>query len=285
MKNLKYWLWFSRQETIGPKLKMYLLEKFKCPEIIYFAKKEELLTVKKITEKIAEDIVDERYKKDLDQYEQYILRNKIELITYYDKEYPQKLKEIYDPPVALYIKGNKEILNDNGFAIVGCRNCSKYGEEIAKKFGYNIANKNLTVISGMAKGIDTYSHLGAIYAKGKTIAVVGCGLDQVYPLENKYLFQKIIETGGAIVSEYIVGTKPVAKNFPARNRIISGLSNGVIVVEAKEKSGTLITVDFALEQGKDIYAVPGNVNSENSTGTNELLKQGAIVITKIEDIV
>lgn len=211
-------------------------------------------------------------------------RNNIEIINIYDKYYPDKLKVIYDPPVVLYVKGDKSILNENGMAIVGCRSCTEYGKIIAQKFAYNLSINNINVISGLARGIDSFAHIGSLKGNGKTIAVVGCGLDRVYPDENKNLFREIIKTGGAVISEYVIGTKPVAKNFPRRNRIISALSNGVIVVEAGLKSGTLITVDFALEQGKDIYAIPGNINSPNSYGTNDLIKQGAKLVTNIEDI-
>ncbi len=147
-----------------------------------------------------------------------------------------------------------------------------------------MSNNNINIVSGLAKGIDAYSHIGCLKGKAKTIAVVGCGLDRVYPEENRWIYNKIIASGGAIISEHIIGTKPLAQNFPRRNRIISALSEALIVIEAKEKSGTLITVDFALEQGKDIYVVPGNIDSPNSVGTNDLIKQGAKLLTKVEDI-
>ena len=182
--------------------------------------------------------------------------NNIEIITINDKEYPELLKQIYDPPKKLYIKGNKNILNSNSIAIIGARETTEYGKKAAKYFSYNLGREGITIVSGLARGIDSYAHIGTICGKGKTIAVVGNGLDITYPKENEYIAQKIIETGGAIISEYPLGTKPEKRNFPARNRIISGLSKAVIVVEAKEKSGTLITVDFALEQGRDIYVVP-----------------------------
>ena len=220
----------------------------------------------------------------MDNYIKYMEKNNIDLITIYDEIYPSKLKGIYDPPPILYIKGNKEILNEKALSIVGCRDCTKYGEIIARKLAYNLSLHNINIVSGLAKGIDSFSHIGALKAKGKTIAVVGCGLDIVYPKENIKLFNEIIKSKGAIVSEHVIGTKPISYNFPKRNRIISGLSDGVIVVEAKQKSGTLITTDFALEQGKEIYAVPGNITSPNSYGTNELIKQGAKVVTTIEDI-
>lgn len=208
----------------------------------------------------------------------------IGIINIKDKEYPQILKNIYDPPINLYIKGNKEILNNNSIAIVGCREATEYGKKAAKYFAYNLSKKGINIVSGLAKGIDSYSHIGTFQNEGKTIAVIGNGLDMIYPSENIWIAKKILETGGAIISEYPLGTKPEKMNFPARNRIISGISKGIIVVEAKEKSGTLITVDFALEQGRDVYVVPGNINSVNSIGTNELIKQGAKMITTYDEV-
>lgn len=171
-------------------------------------------------------------------------QNKIKKIMIWDKEYPQILKEIYDPPICLYVIGNVEILNKNNIAVVGCRECTDYGKKAAKYFGYNLANEGINIVSGLARGIDSYSHYGTIVAdkegaKGKTIAVLGHGLDMIYPKENIGLANEIIKTGGAIISEYPLGAKPSKMKFPARNRIISGLSRGVIVVEAKEKSRNL----------------------------------------------
>ena len=174
-----------------------------------------------------------------------------------DNAYPQALKNIYDPPIILYYKGNKALLEkENILAMIGCRECSEYGKEISFKFAYELAKRNVIIISGMAKGIDSFSHLGCIKANGTTIAVLGNGLDQIYPIQNVKLYNEILENQGLILSEYIIGTKPTKLNFPARNRIISGLSKGVVVIEAKKKSGTLNTVDFALEQGRDVFAVP-----------------------------
>lgn len=210
---------------------------------------------------------------------------KFELITINDRCYPEPLKQIYDAPKKLYVRGAKDILANFGIAIVGCRDNTKYGELIAKNLAYNLAENGVNIISGLAKGIDSFAHIGAIYAKGKTIAVLGNSIDTIYPKENEIIAQKIIEYGGAIISEYPVGAKIEKKNFPARNRIISGLSQGVIVVEAKEKSGSLITADFALEQGRDVYAVPGSITSIHSAGTNNLIKEGAIPVTKYEDVI
>lgn len=218
------------------------------------------------------------------------------MISINDKQYPENLKHIYDPPIYLYAKGNYKILKNKNIAIIGCRQSSKYGEMAAKYFGGSLSEIGINIVSGLARGIDSYSHIGNIelinksnnYIKkfiGKPIAVVGNGLDIIYPKENVKLEQKILENGGCIISEYPLGTKPCKMNFPARNRIISGLSDGVLVIEAKTKSGTLITVDYALEQGRDVFVIPGNINSKNSIGTNNLIKQGAIPITSINDFI
>lgn len=283
MKDIKYWIWLSRLEGLSPKTLMELLERYKTPKELWNKTKEELM-LDGIKEKQADEIVNPKYRHNLDKYLEYMNNNNIELINIYDKDYPDRLKVIYDPPVVLYVKGNKKILKEKGISIVGCRLCTKYGEKIAKKLSYNLSLNNINIISGLAKGIDSFAHRGTLMAHGRTLAVVGCGLDRVYPQENKELFDEIISNGGAVISEYIIGTKPLAQNFPRRNRIISGLSEGVVVIEAREKSGTLITVDFALEQGKNIYAVPGNIDSPNSYGTNELIKQGAKIITNLQDI-
>lgn len=283
MKDIEYWIWLSRIEGLNPKLLNDLLEKYDNPKTLWNKTKEEL-TIEGIKESYAKEITNSIYRQNLDKYLKYMNENNIEIINIHDKSYPDKLKVIYDPPIVLYIKGNKNILNEKAMAIVGCRMCTKYGENIANKLAYNLSLNNINVISGLARGIDSCAHKGTLKTNGKTIAVVGCGLDRVYPTENKTLFNEIINNNGAIISEYIIGTKPLAKNFPRRNRIISGLSDGVIVVEAREKSGTLITVDFALEQGKNIYAVPGNIDNLNSYGTNDLIKQGAKIITNFQDI-
>ena len=214
-----------------------------------------------------------------------IIENIIKTILIENPKYPEKLRQIYDPPKKLYVMGNAEILNDLSIAIVGCRETTEYGKKAAIYFASNLAKQDINIVSGLAKGIDSYAHIGALQAKGKTIAVIGSGLDIIYPKENEKLAQEIIKSGGAIISEYPLGTKPEKEHFPARNRIISGLSNGVLVVEAKEKSGSLITADFAMEQGKDVFVVPGNINSLNSVGTNNLIKDGAILVNNYNDII
>lgn len=284
MEDIKYWIWFSRIKMLGSIKKQRLLEKYKTPYNIWNLTKEELMNVEGIGEQIAQQILNEGYRTGLERYERYMNNNNIELIHIYDEYYPKKLQQIYDKPIVLFVKGDKKLLNEFSLAIVGCRENSKYGEIATKKISYDIAKNGIITVSGLARGIDSIAHKSTLQVKGKTIAVVGNGLDMVYPEENTMLANEIIKQGGAIVSEYIIGTKPEKMNFPARNRIISGLSNGVVVIEAKKRSGTMITVDFALEHGKEVFAVPGNINSKNSEGTNELIKQGAKMLTKIEDI-
>jgi len=208
----------------------------------------------------------------------------MKIIKLGDKEYPEKLLNIYNPPKKLYVLGNETILNEFGIAIVGSRNCTRYGEQTAKSLAYNLAKNNINVISGMAKGIDSAGHIGCIMGKGKTIAVLGSGFNHIYPKENTYLFKQIINSGGIVITEYEPNTLPNKENFPRRNRIISGLSQGVVVIEAAEKSGSLITAEIALDEGKDVFAVPGNINSQLSKGTNELIKDGAKLVTNVLDI-
>lgn len=216
----------------------------------------------------------------------------IEEISINSNDYPEQLKNIYDPPLKLYVLGNKEILKQKGIAIVGARKATEYGKRVAFQISKELSKKEINIISGLALGIDTYSHFGNLQALnksnsnniGKTIAVLGSGIDEIYPKENTELARKIIRSGGCIVSEYPCGTKPEKMNFPRRNRIISGLSNGILVVEASKTSGALITVDFGLEQGKEIFAVPGNIISQMSEGCNELIKEGAKIVLSSNDI-
>jgi len=199
-------------------------------------------------------------------------------------EYPARLREIYDPPVVLFVKGSVELLSEPGIAMVGTRHPTPYGTGMAERLATDLALRGLVIISGLARGIDSASHRGAIAAKGKTIAVLGTGIDVIYPKENSRLAEQILALGGAIVSEFPMGTSPQPQNFPIRNRIISGMSAGVLVVEAAEYSGTRITSRCALEQNRDVYAVPGNVTTKNSWGPNTLIKQGAKLVATWEDV-
>lgn len=213
------------------------------------------------------------------------MKYKVIKININSKYYPEKLRNIDDPPKELYCLGNLELLNyKTNIAMIGSRNCSNYGERAAKDFAFNLAKEDICIVSGLARGIDSFSHIGALNAKGKTIAVLGSGLDNIYPKENIKLVDDIIKNNGLVISEYPLGTKPLKYHFPARNRIISGLSDSVLVVEARKNSGTNITVDFALEQGKDVFVIPGNIYSKTSDGTNYLITEGAIPVLSYKDI-
>ena len=206
------------------------------------------------------------------------------VLTPEDAEYPERLREIYDPPAVLWIRGDATLLARPGIAVVGTRQPSPYGAGMAELLSRDLANRRLVILSGMARGVDTAAHKGAIEAGGKTVAVWGTGIDVIYPKENKKLAESIVATGGAIVSEYPLGTFPAPQNFPIRNRILSGMSVGVLVIEAAEYSGTRITARCAMEQNRDVYAVPGNVTNKNAWGPNTLIKQGAKLTATWEDV-
>jgi DNA processing protein len=201
-----------------------------------------------------------------------------------DPAYPPRLKQIYDPPVVLYVRGNVAALSEPGIAIVGTRHPTPYGLGMAERLACDLSNRGIIIISGMARGVDTAGHRGAIVAKSRTVAVFGTGIDVIYPRENKKIADSILALGGALVSEFPLGTFAAPQNFPIRNRIISGLAVGVLVVEAGEYSGTRITARCALEQNRELFAVPGNVTNKNSWGPNTLIKQGAKLVATWEDI-
>jgi DNA processing protein len=208
----------------------------------------------------------------------------VTLLSLDDASYPPRLKEIYDPPLILRVRGNVDVLTRPGIAMVGTRHPTPYGSGMAERLACDLAAQGLVIISGMARGVDTASHRGAISAKGKTVAVFGTGVDVIYPKENSRLAEQILALGGALISEFPLGTFAAPQNFPIRNRIISGMSCGVLVVEAAEYSGTRITARCALEQNRDVFAVPGNVTNKNSWGPNTLIKQGAKLVATWEDV-
>lgn len=298
LENKKYWIWLSMIPNLGIKRKQKLLKIYKNPKRIFEANKKELEKIEGIGENIANNIINSKTERIIENQIKQMIKENVDIIPINDESYPQQLKNIYDPPISIYIKGNTKNLQNPSIAVIGCREASEYGKMAAKYFGYQLAKSGLNIVSGLAKGVDSYSHVGNICAKkeesyshvdnlstvGKPLAVIGCGLDIIYPKENSELEKEILNVGGTIISEYPLGTKPNKFNFPARNRIISGLSKGVLVIEAKKKSGTLITVDFALEQGRDVFVMPGNINSINSLGTNDLIKQGAKIVTCYQDV-
>jgi DNA processing protein len=206
------------------------------------------------------------------------------ILTFGDEEYPERLREIFDPPPVLWVLGDVKLLARPSIAIVGTRHPTPYGTGMAEILARDLANRKLVILSGMARGVDTAAHKGALAAHGSTVAVWGTGIDVIYPKENKSLAENILVSGGAIVSEYRLGTFPAPQNFPKRNRILSGMSVGVLVVEAGENSGTRVTARCALEQDRDVYAVPGNVTTRNAWGPNTLIKQGAKLVATWEDV-
>jgi len=283
--NVREMLALSGVPDIGPTRFRSLVAFFGSPENVFKASIKELQKVNGINLKIAENI--KKFEKDkfADAQLKILDKTKSKIITYWDEKYPKNLKNIYDPPIFLFVKG--DIIPDDQFAlsIVGARNPSPYGKIAAGKLSEELSEKGLTIISGMAYGIDSTAHEGALKAKGRTIAVLGCGLDIIYPSGNKKLFYRIIENG-AVVSEFPFRTKPDPGNFPRRNRIISGLGLGVIVVEAGEKSGALITAKLALEQNREVFAVPGKISSPESAGTNKLIKESsAKLVQSVDDVI
>lgn len=246
--------------------------------------KHEINKVPNISLKVKENIVKYKSLDYVQEIKGNLEKEGITYITINDSKYPNKLKSIYDPPYVIFLKGNKDILNDFSIAMVGSRKPTPYGIWCAKNMSEQLSNCKINIVSGMALGIDYYSHLGCLNGEGKTIAVLGSSIDKPYPKENIKIMNNIIEDGGCIISEYPLETSPRPGYFPMRNRIVSGISDGVLIVEAGEKSGSLITMDYALEQGKNIFSIPGNINSCMSKGTNRIIKEGAKPVTCIEDI-
>lgn len=259
-----------------------LLNYFGKPESILKASREKLMGVSGIGEKIALKITALK-KEDLDNEFALVKKYGLKIITIGAQDYPDILNNIPAPPIVLYMKGEIKQDDKSSIAIVGSRRASFYGLDCAEKFASQLANLGLTVVSGMARGIDTQAHRGALKAKGRTIAVLGSGFSHIYPSQNRELVE-VISNNGAVISEFPCNVSPLPPNFPRRNRIISGLSLGVLVVEAARNSGALITADFALEQGREVFCLPGKIDSQNSFGTNELIKQGAKLVSCVEDI-
>ena len=282
MDDIKYWVWLSSLPGIGARRFKQLVDHFGSPQEVWNANEKQLKSVQGF-QKMIPSFLDNNLRNNIDTYMHRVEKLGIKILRMVDEEYPINLKDIYDPPPVMYIYGKFQKTDNKAIAIVGSRKATDYGIGMAKELAYELALRGITVVSGMARGIDTFAHKGALKAGGRTIAVMGCGVDVPYPPENRELMGMVSESG-AVISEYPIGTQPFPGNFPARNRIVSGLSMGVVVIEAAERSGALITVDFALEQGKEVFALPGKVKSEASKGTNKLIKDGAKIVTCIEDI-
>jgi DNA processing protein len=278
-----YWLALALTQGLGPTRIKKLIEHFGTAERVFQASLTELeaMGMRAVS---AQSIATGKSLEMAQQECGKAVEARARIISLSDPEYPSRLKEIYDPPVILFVKGNVEVLAQPGIAMVGTRHPTPYGSGMAERLSTDLAARGLVIISGLARGVDTASHRGAVAAKGKTVAVLGTGIDVMYPRENSRLAEQIVALGGALITEFPVGTSPTPQNFPIRNRIISGMSAGVLVVEAAEYSGTRITSRCALEQNRDVYAVPGNVTNKNSWGPNTLIKQGAKLVATWEDV-
>jgi DNA processing protein len=282
-EDVFYWLALSLIPGVGSILLKRLLDRFQTPEAVFQEPLEELLSIEGLSEKVAREIRKGPLEKEVEK-ELYLLKEVGgEIVTLRDDSYPKRLRDIYDPPALLYVRGELKREDELAISIVGSRKTSTYGRWVTEKMSQDLARRGVTIVSGMARGIDSLAHWGAITGGGRTIAVLGCGVDVIYPSENRNLFAKIIGQG-AVLSEFPMGSPPEGGHFPKRNRIISGLSLGVVVVQASEDSGSLITANYALEQGREVFAVPGNVGSEGSRGTHQLIKDGARLVESSEDI-
>ncbi|MCI8550231.1 MAG: DNA-protecting protein DprA [Lachnospiraceae bacterium] len=285
----EYWFWYCSLERVEPAIRNKLRESMGSPESVYGASRkfiEKILTplyYKKTVERIWNELVKSRNKEEIQKNLAQMKQLGIRMVTADDREFPEKLFVLPDCPSGLFVKGRLPAAESPAVAVVGSRNCSYYGRNTAKTLGRILAEAGVQVVSGLARGIDAAGHEGAVMAGGPTFGVLGCGVDVVYPWENHQIYEKVEEAGG-LISEYPPGTRPSPWHFPARNRIISGLSDCVVVVEAGAKSGSLITASLALEQGKDIWAVPGRMGDFLSVGTNRLIRDGAMPLTEPEEI-
>lgn len=279
------WIALNMTPGVGPLAAKRLLEAFGSADAVFNARRNELERAGLRGESVDSILERDRHaaaESELERVKQ--LGGDILLLD--DGNYPAFLREIADPPMVLYVKGNwQECFDMPGIGVIGSRRCSTYGENAAEMLSRDLAERGICIVSGLARGIDAAAHKGALAAGGRTIAVIGTGIDNVYPRENTGLTREILENGGCIVSQFPLGTPPLPEHFPFRNRIISGLSLGILVVEASERSGSLITARLAAEQGREVMAVPGNITSGNSYGTNYLIKSGAKLVQQWQDVV
>jgi DNA processing protein len=278
----RYWVGFNKVSGIGAARLRALLDYFGDLETAWQASAHDLQQAG-LDRRSISNLCTARQELDLDAELERLARAGIQILTWDEAGYPPNLRQIYNPPPLLYVRGRIEERDEWAVAVVGTRRASVYGKEVARMMGAGLAKSGVTVVSGLARGIDTIAHRACLDAGGRTVAVLGCGLDRIYPHENTRLAVEIVERG-ALVSEYALGTRPEAKNFPPRNRIISGLTLGTVVVEADMGSGALITADFAVEQGRDVFSVPGSIFARGSRGANDLIQQGAKMVCKVADV-
>jgi DNA processing protein len=278
-----YWLALRRVKGVGPRISRMLLEAFQSPERV-FAQNEAALVQAGISRPVARAIVQFEGWAEIEKELCELPRLGARLLRWTDTDYPVNLRHIADPPPYLFVRGKTLPDETHCVAVVGARAASDAGARMARRLGFELAAKGCTVVSGLARGIDGEAHQGALDAGGRTIAVMGCGIDVVYPAEHRRLADSILANWGAMLSELPIGTPPIAENFPTRNRILSGLCLGVVIVEAAERSGSLITARMALEQDRQVFAVPGSPLSGRSRGSNRLLKEGATLVECVEDV-
>jgi DNA processing protein len=269
--------------NIGPQRVRQLVSHFGSAEAVLAADVADLAAVDGIDRILGRAVRDKTDPRFAETQADAAVRHGVRLMTFWDDDYPELLKAIHDPPVLLYIKGPFDWGRFSGLAVVGTRFPSSYGRQVAEQLSSDLSANGVTVVSGMARGVDTAAHRGGLKGPGASVAVLGSGIDVVYPPENRALYLELLERG-AVVSEFPIGATPEAAHFPRRNRIVSGMCRGTLVVEAGEKSGALLTADLALEQNRDVFAVPGNVTSPKSTGTNRLIRSGAILVTSAADV-
>jgi DNA processing protein len=282
---MKEWIALNMTPGVGPRVATNLLERFGSPSAVFHARRGELESVRLKPETI-ESIIKKEFAERAEGELERVKKLGGDILILDDGSYPSLLREIADPPITLYVRGDwQACLEQPCVAVIGSRMCSTYGENASEMLSRDLASRGITVVSGLARGIDAAAHKGALQGKGRTVAVMGTGIDGIYPKENTRLVREILDNGGCLVSQFPLGTPPLKDNFPYRNRIISGLSLGVLIVEASERSGSLITARLATEQNREVMAVPGNITSSNSYGTNYLIKAGAKLVQQWQDVV
>ncbi len=281
----KAFLWLTTAKGMTRNIVRKLLEKFDPVELLYHFEDKRTAVIKEVGDDVYRSLADNNSESKHSFRENALIEKGIDIMTMYDDDYPEGLSQLQDNPVILYLRGNRSLLSTPAISIVGSRDLTRYGKTITESFAKTLAEVGFTIVSGLARGVDAEAHIAALNAKGNTIAVLGTGIDVVYPLENSNLYTGIVQNGGLVISEYSLGEKALHYHFPERNRIIAALSRGVLVTEARLNSGSLITARLAVEYGKELFVVPGNVTSKYSEGCNRLLKeaQGAIV-TCTQDI-
>ena len=281
---MKYWVWLSKLANIGDRRGKQLLEVFGGPYEVWNAREWELKALEFMTEHLVDNLLDNKARKNADTIVDDILRRGIDIVSIDRDEYPPNLRYITDPPLVIFRRGQKPTGSERYVAVVGSRHPSAYGCAVTRSLVRDLTLAGYTIVSGMAMGIDTVAHESALNADGRTIAILACGPERAYPASNRRLAERVREQG-AIYSEHLPGTPPMQQFFPWRNRIISGFSAAVLVTEAAKRSGALITAGYAGDQGRDVFAVPGNITSPLSQGTNALIRDGAIPVTSVKDIV